>query len=154
MDHIIAIILTITATNYCVAQYETCNQGISIGPGESKLILSPNYPFKYNAGSSCRYTLSAPVGYEVQLSCLHCLELSFFGQCGTERMLVTSDNDPTLAGANTKCGIGFFTQRSLFTDMVFSYISKSTFIGGLFSCAATAVLQSDCDCGWNKNVSL
>lgn len=52
-----------------------------------------------------------------------------------------------MRGAENFCGSGSFSRESLFTDLVFAYISTGT-QGGNFRCVLTTTKQN-CNCGWS-----
>lgn len=53
------------------AFFESCDQTLNIAAGQTTYVLSPGYAqgYGYNVGSSCRYTISAPVDYNIKASC-------------------------------------------------------------------------------------
>lgn len=52
-----------------------------------------------------------------------------------------------MRGAENFCGTGTFSRESLFTELVFAYISTGT-KGGSFRCTLTTAKQN-CNCGWS-----
>lgn len=53
------------------AYFESCEQTINIAAGETKYLQSPGYSqgVGYVPGTSCRYTIRAPVDYQIKASC-------------------------------------------------------------------------------------
>lgn len=58
-----------------------------------------------------------------------------------------------MRGAENFCGSGTFTRESLFTEMVFGYISTDANRSGRFQCALTVQAQK-CSCGWSATARI
>lgn len=65
------IIVLLNIFGLSQAYFETCEQTVNIGAGQTTAIQSPGYSagVGYNPGSSCRYTIIAPVEYQIRASC-------------------------------------------------------------------------------------
>lgn len=52
-----------------VGLFEQCNHTLDLKAGHKIFINSPFYPNAYPAGTSCRYTLRAPMDYQLNVKC-------------------------------------------------------------------------------------
>jgi hypothetical protein len=144
---ILLVIVTITNVN---GLFETCDQTYNLYAGEIRQINSPYYPqYMYPPGSSCRYYITAPSGYELTAKCQISLPKQSDGSCYSDYFYIGRDGNKTLAGAEFFCGVGLVERKSLFNSIVLAYTSYTTTQSGYFQCNVTATLQA-CDCGWSK----
>ncbi|KAH8299301.1 hypothetical protein KR044_000225 [Drosophila immigrans] len=111
-------------------------------------VESPYYPNNYPAGTSCRYKLIAPLDYYITAECSINLP-SINGKCTTDNFWLDTEGDLLMRTSEDFCGIGTFTRESLFTELVFSYISEGS-DSGKFRCKLNVQAQS-CDCGWSAS---
>ncbi|XP_017145892.1 venom serine protease [Drosophila miranda] len=130
-----------------LAYFEGCDNTYNLSPGTT-YVESPYYPGSYPAGTSCRYRFVAPVDYSVQVQCTISLPQSS-GQCSTDNFWLDPEGDLLMRGAENFCGSGTFARESLFTELVFAYISTGQ-QGGSFKCTLTTSRQN-CNCGWSVN---
>ena len=146
------IILTLIIS-FVNAWFEKCNNKFSLPTTNSSFFVSENYPKVYPNGSSCKWYLTVPTGYTVNLTCTY--NVATLGDdCQSQRVYVSRDGDKDLNYANYYCGYSSFTMRSVGNEISFGYTSNTNGNGWLY-CEAKAVLttQENCNCGWNKNVS-
>ncbi|XP_055920944.1 venom serine protease-like [Eupeodes corollae] len=139
----------------CSALFEGCNHRYSLQPDATVYIESPYYPQKYPAGSSCKYSFVAPLDYEIYAECSLAIDKNP-NACSTEYFYFSRDGDQNLIGAEQFCGIGNITKATLFTKLVFAYVSGDATnigIGGSFRCKLTTRPQA-CDCGWSQNTRI
>ncbi|XP_052843372.1 venom serine protease [Drosophila gunungcola] len=128
-----------------LAYFEGCDNTYNLSPGTT-YVESPYYPNKYPGGTSCRYKFTAPVDYNIQVQCTIALP-SNSGSCTTDNFWMDTEGDLLMRGAENFCGSGSFSRESLFTELVFAYISTGT-SGGNFKCTLTTTKQN-CNCGWS-----
>lgn len=131
--------------------FETCNQNIILGANQQMTIKSPGHPNKYPSGSSCKYTIAAPVGYTILSECTLTMDQS--QNCASQGFYISRDGDKNLRASELRCS-GFYSRYSIGNEMVLGYISNAGG-AGLFICTIQAVAKTstNCDCGWNVNVS-
>ena len=140
--------------NVAFGWFETCDKVYVLSSTSPTLqINSPNYPnYKYNAGSSCKYYVSAPVGNTIELSCSINLDTPI-ANCGSQKFYISRDGDKNLGYSEIKCGNESFVRTSVGNEIAFGYTSN---IGasGYFSCNVRMIPRTtqNCDCGWGKNV--
>ena len=134
-------------------------------------IDSPNYPFtQYPPRSSCRHSITAPLGYAITVQCNMNLPALRSGS-GASATVPDTQSTP-FVNSNTNCqtdflyistkaadqatdgyfeyfcGRGYVSRTSAFNTMTVAYESRSDTVAGYFSCTAFATKQK-CDCGWN-----
>ncbi|XP_055625773.1 venom serine protease-like [Toxorhynchites rutilus septentrionalis] len=132
------------------AWFEGCDQRFQLAPNADVQLQSPFYPGrKYPSGSSCRYTLTAPLGYSLNVVCTIAIDTQQGSACSTELFYISTEGLPSLVGSEFFCGTGTLTRESLFNKMMIAYTSSSTNSGGSFNCRVKTQPQS-CDCGWEK----
>ncbi|XP_017061276.1 venom serine protease [Drosophila ficusphila] len=132
------------------AYFEGCDNTYNLNAGTT-YVESPYYPSNYPGGTSCRYKFVAPLDYYIQVQCNIALP-SNNGQCNTDNFWVDQEGDPLMRSAENFCGSGSFSRESLFTELVFAYISTGT-SGGNFKCALT-VTKQNCNCGWSATARI
>ncbi|KAH8277565.1 hypothetical protein KR018_001051, partial [Drosophila ironensis] len=132
-------------TPVALAYFEGCDNTYNLSPGTT-YVESPYYPSNYPAGTSCRYKFTAPQDYYIQVQCTISLPSSN-GQCTTDNFWLDTEGDLLMRGAENFCGTGSLSRESLFTELVFAYISTGT-KGGNFKCTLTTSKQN-CNCGWS-----
>ncbi|XP_068145206.1 venom serine protease [Drosophila tropicalis] len=125
--------------------FEGCDNAYTLNPGVS-YVESPYYPQNYPAGSSCRYKFSAPLDYYIQAQCSLNIPTTN-GQCTTDNFWIDTEGDLLMRSAENLCGSGTLSRDSLFTDLVFAYISTGSQRGN-FKCTLT-VAKQNCNCGWS-----
>ncbi|EDV59543.2 venom serine protease [Drosophila erecta] len=133
-----------------LAYFEDCDNTFHLNPGNT-YVESPYYPNNYPGGSSCRYKFTAPLDYYIQVRCSLGIPTSN-GQCTTDNFWIDTEGDLLMRGAENFCGSGTLSRESLFTELVFAYISTGT-NGGSFKCTLTAVKQN-CNCGWSATARI
>lgn len=130
--------------------FESCDQQFQLAANADVQLLSPLYPNqKYRSGSSCRYTLIAPSGYNIQTTCDVNIDTVQNSACSTELFYISTEGFPSLVGSEYFCGKGSISRNSIFNKMMIAYTSSSATYGGTFSCRIQVVKQ-DCDCGWSR----
>lgn len=133
--------------------FETCDYIKAVSTTSNLVLVSPNYPQRYEQGSSCKWFLTAPVGYTIQLTCTYDL-ISTGSDCSSQRLYVSRDGDKELNYSEFYCGYSTFTRTSVGNEITLGYTSN---IGGdgWFYCEAKTVktTQDNCQCGWSKSVS-
>ncbi|XP_062133666.1 venom serine protease [Drosophila sulfurigaster albostrigata] len=115
-------------------------------------VESPYYNSTYPPGTSCRYKFVAPVDYYITVQCTISLP-SNNGQCSTDNFWLDTEGDLLMRTSENFCGTGTFTRDSLFTELVFAYISTGSNVGGKFRCSLSAKPQS-CNCGWSATTRI
>lgn len=111
--------------------------------------------FRYDSGSSCRYYAIAPPGYFIKASCNIQLDTpKNTTDCPSQRFYVSREGDKELRDSEFFCGTKTFIRESIGREMTLAYTSNFG-LSGKFECSLQAVLvsQTNCDCGWNVNVS-
>lgn len=149
---LIGLICFLSSLEVTEAQYETCNN-TQTNVYYTTYVSSPYYGYyNYAAGSSCLYQLSTYPGYVLEADCT--IDIPGIQPCTNQQLLISRDGDRKLRDAKVYCGQQTFKQRSIGTEMTIAYKSNPTFTGK-FSCKVYAVqlAQTNCDCGWNVNVS-
>ncbi|XP_017067436.1 venom serine protease [Drosophila eugracilis] len=145
MAKMLSFCLIVLLAPAVLAYFEGCDNSYTLNPGTT-YVESPYYPGNYPGGTSCRYKFTAPLDYYIQVQCTIGLP-SNNGQCNTDNFWLDTEGDLLMRGAENFCGSGTFSRQSLFTELVFAYISTGT-KGGNFKCTLTAVKQN-CNCGWS-----
>ena len=140
--------------NVAYGWFETCNQNISLGATQISTITPPN-PFPPR--SSCKYNIVSPVGSTIRVDCTvdiaqplpNCLSQAFF---------LSRDGDKDLRGSEVVCGVRRTVSRvSIGNEVTLGYTATSDATGNRFiTCTVrtVATTQTNCDCGWNVNVSV
>lgn len=133
--------------------FETCDYKQNVPPTSSLVLKSPNYPNRYQAGSSCKWYFEAPTGYTIELKCSYDLAATSEYDCSSQRLYVSRDGDKDLSHAEFFCGHSSFTKLSVGNEISLGYTSEMGGNGWLY-CEAKAVLttQENCQCGWSKSV--
>ncbi|XP_055837756.1 venom serine protease-like [Episyrphus balteatus] len=145
----IGLVLLLQSVILVNGLFEGCGSDYNINSSRDINLLSPNYPNKYKPGTSCKYTFTAPTGYGVVLTCTIKIYKDS-SQCTTDQVLVSTDNDAQLRGANSYCGSGTFTKESEYQQIALALISNSNSVnGGTFNCTVSVKPQA-CDCGWSQ----
>ncbi|XP_067633165.1 venom serine protease 34 [Eurosta solidaginis] len=110
--------------------FEQCNHIIDLKAAEKILISSPFYPNPYPAGTSCRYTLKAPIDYQLDLKCDIDIKLpavvstaQLNERCYDEIFYFNREGSEFLSGSEYFCGSGSMERKSFLNRAVISYIS-------------------------------
>lgn len=153
MEKFLTLIILLTCFSFSQAWFENCNYNYSVQTTSALVLTSPNYPSRYTSGSSCKFYLTAPTGYSINLQCNYNLDTPVV-DCGSQRLYVSRDGDRNLAYSEYYCGSSSFTRNSVGVEISFGYTSNPGGAGS-FYCQASAVLttQTNCQCGWSKSVS-
>jgi len=127
------------------AYFESNDVTFNIAAGQTLSIQSPGYSVGegYVPGSSGRYTIIAPIEYQVRASCSMTMYDPSNGTCSNERFYFAVDGKKDLSTAYYYCGTTTVALTSKGNQMVLAYIS--TKYSGIFDCSITTV----CDCGWS-----
>ena len=152
MNKFYTLLCILSCVNVAFGYFETCNQNIVLGGNQVTTIRSPSYPNRYASGSSCKYNIAAPVGYMIQSECTLTMDQPQ-ANCVSQGFYISRDGDKSLRGSELRCS-GFYSRLSIGNEMVLGYVSNSGG-AGYFTCTVKSVpiTQSNCDCGWNVNVS-
>lgn len=153
--------------------YENNDQMINLRASQSVYVNSPYYPnYTYQPGSSGRYVITAPNGYQIRAECNINIPKVCFSHlkilikiyddviqastaCDTNLFYIATDYNLNLLGAEYFCGSGSVTRVSLFNRLIIAYTSTSTQSAGYFSCVVSVSANpASCDCGWARSVSL
>ncbi|XP_063698057.1 venom serine protease-like [Culicoides brevitarsis] len=137
------------------ALYENNDHVIDLRASQSTYINSPYYPnYTYPPGSSGRYVITAPNGYQIRAECNINIPRGSNG-CDQNIFYISPDYNLNLLGAEYLCGMGTVTRTSLFNRMIIAYTSTSTTTAGYFSClVSVAANPAACDCGWSRSQKL
>ncbi|XP_034478951.1 venom serine protease [Drosophila innubila] len=127
--------------------FEGCDNTYPLQKG-TVYVESPYYPKNYPARTSCRYKFIAPTDHYIKIQCTINLP-SNNGQCSTDNFWVDNEGDLLMRGAENFCGSGTLNRESLFTELVFAYISTGS-VSGNFRCTVT-VQPQNCNCGWSAS---
>lgn len=116
-------------------------------------VINSNYPSKYQSGSSCKWFLTAPTGYTIDLQCTYNLDAPLT-DCQSQRLYVSRDGDRSLSYSDYFCGYSTLSMVSVGNELTVGYTSNAGGSGWIY-CEAKAVLttQDNCQCGWSKSVS-
>jgi len=138
------ILVLLNILGLCQAFFETCDQTLNIAAGQTLSVQSPGYSsgYGYNPGSSCRYTISAPIDYQVRASCSLIMYDPSYGSCSSERFYFAVDGKTDLSTSTYYCGATTVALTSKGNVMVLAYVSNS--YNGTFNCN----IATTCDCGW------
>jgi hypothetical protein len=136
------------------AWFETCDYKYSVQSTSTLVVKHSSYPNRYQAGSSCKWFLQAPVGYTIELKCSYNLDTTLT-DCQSQRLYVSRDGDKDLNFAEYFCGSSSLTRTSVGAEMSVGYTSN-TGGSGSFYCEARAILttQANCQCGWSKSARI
>lgn len=147
--------ITILAICINVAKgwFESCDYKYSVQATGVLYVKSPNYPNRYVSGSSCKWYLSAPTGYTIDLKCWYNVDQPLT-DCQSQRLYVSREGDKDLKNAEYFCGYSNITRASVGNEISVGYTSNTGGSGWTY-CEARAVLttQANCQCGWNRAVS-
>lgn len=160
MEKFLSLIILIICTNQAHAQakaqawFSNCSYQYTIPTTSTTYFTSNNYPDRYNSGDSCKWYLTAPVGYTIQLTCQYNLDTPL-PNCQSQTLYISRDGDKDLKYAETYCGYSSAVRTSVGNEISFGYTSNQGGSGWIY-CAATTVLttQTNCQCGWSKTVSV
>uniref|UniRef100_A0A336MT45 CSON006685 protein n=1 Tax=Culicoides sonorensis TaxID=179676 RepID=A0A336MT45_CULSO len=132
--------------------FENNDQVINLQASQSVYVNSPNYPtYTYQPGSSGRYVVTAPNGYQIRAECKINIPKASTS-CDTNLFYIATDYNLNLLGAEYFCGTGSVTRVSLFNRLIIAYTSTSTQSAGYFSCfVSVSATEASCDCGWARN---
>lgn len=132
--------------------FESCNYSYDIDASSVYLLKSGNYPNRYESGSSCKWYLSAPTGYFIELKCTYNLDDTSY-DCASQRFYVSRDGDKELNYSEFFCGTSSITRYSVGNEISLGYTSSYN-KNGIFYCEAKAIktTQNNCQCGWSKTV--
>ncbi|XP_050667832.1 venom serine protease 34-like isoform X2 [Leptidea sinapis] len=136
---------------YALAQNPNCDYSQNVQVGSTYYVYSPNYPNKYPAGVQCRWIATCPTGYNCRLDCQ--LNIPQSSGCTMDRLLISKNGDPQLAGAEPYCGSGTLTAISTGQKISIGLITSYYSSGGTFLCTLTAQRSSTpntCSCGIRK----
>lgn len=106
--------------DYGHGYFETCDRNYMIRADETGTILSPNYPmYGYSTGSSCRYFITAPSGYEISVSCTISIPKNpETAQC-IDFFTIATDGNKTITGSEYFCGMGTISKTSKLNYITF-----------------------------------
>ncbi|KAL9702320.1 hypothetical protein quinque_005838 [Culex quinquefasciatus] len=143
------LVLVTTSLPLTFALFEGCDQQYQLTSTANVQLISPFYPNRYPSGSSCRYTLIAPSGYTIDLTCSIKMDTTAGSSaCSSELLYISKEGFPSVVGSEFFCGSGTVARRSLFNKIMIAYSSSSSSAAGSFSCQVQ-VKPQDCDCGWS-----
>lgn len=153
MEKIFSLIILLSCLSFSQAWFENCNYNYSVQTNTKLILTSPNYPNRYNSGSSCKIYLTAPTRYTIELNCTYNLDVPL-PDCQSQRLYVSRDGDRNLAYADYYCDYSAFVRSSVGIEMSLGYTSNLG-AAGWFYCEAKAVqtTQDNCQCGWSRSVS-
>ncbi|KAJ6647069.1 Venom serine protease 34, partial [Pseudolycoriella hygida] len=142
---VFGVIVLITLFGLSHGYFESCDQTINIAAGQTLSVKSPGYSAGtgYVPGSSCRYTIVAPVDYQVRASCSMNMYDPSNGSCSSERFYFAIDGKKDLSTSTYYCGSKTVALTSIGNQMILAYLSYA--YSGIFDCTITTV----CDCGWS-----
>lgn len=132
--------------------FQNCNYNYTIPTTSTTYLTSNNYPNRYNPGDSCKWYLTAPVGYTIQLNCTYNLDTPL-SNCQSQKLYVSRDGDRELAYSEYFCGNSNFVRVSVGNEITLGYTSNTGGSGWVY-CEAKTILttSSNCQCGWSKTV--
>lgn len=145
-------IFLISFSNYAQAWFETCNYEYTIPTTSTTYFTSTNYPSRYPVGSSCKWYLTAPAGYTIELKCQIQLDTPLVN-CQSQSLYISRDGDKSLSYSDFFCGATTITRVSVGNEISFGYTSNTGGNGWVYCAAKTTLTtQNNCQCGWNKAV--
>ncbi|XP_037953557.1 uncharacterized protein LOC119683770 [Teleopsis dalmanni] len=122
IKNILIVSLTFCLIKCITALYEECNHVVNLRPGEKIYINSPYYPDQYPIGTSCRYTVTAPLDHELSFKCNIRLS-SVTTRCLNEVFYFNREGSEFLTDSEYFCGSGTMERKSFLNKAVISYIS-------------------------------
>lgn len=154
MQKSFCLTILIIFIKYSEAWFETCSYEYTIPTTSVTYFTSRNYPYRYTSGDSCKWYLTAPVGYTIELKCQFNLDTPL-ADCQSQRLYISRDGDKSLSYSEYFCGYSNFTRVSVGNEISFGYISNTGGNGWVY-CEAKTILttQSNCQCGWSKTVTI
>lgn len=152
MQKYFSFLIIQTCLVFAQAWFESCDNNHSVSATSTLIVTHSNYPTLYQPGSSCKWYLSAPTGYTIELSCTFNV-YTYSSNCPSQRVYVSRDGDRDLNYSEYYCGYSNFTRTSVGNEITFGYTSNTDGNGWLY-CEAKAILttQANCQCGWSKSV--
>ncbi|XP_032524095.2 venom serine protease-like [Danaus plexippus] len=138
---------------YAQAQDANCDFFLNVAAGRSYPISSPNYPYSYRPGVTCRWIAQCPNGYNCRLDCSE-INLPQTQNCYMDRLLVSKTGDSQLGSSEYHCGYGTLTAVSVANRISVGLVTSRSSRGGRFTCTVTAQASSTCSCGYRNVQSL
>ncbi|KAJ8710032.1 hypothetical protein PYW07_009398 [Mythimna separata] len=145
------LVLLLWLLNYTSAQDANCDFYQAIPAGSTRYIFSPNYEGSYTPGSTCRWIVDCPAGYNCRLDCPEII-LPQTTSCSLDRLLVSRSGDPQLNNAEKYCGSGSLSNIvSTAQRISIGLITSRDSPGGRFKCTVTTQVATpptpSCVCG-------
>lgn len=154
MKEIFSLILWILFTKCAQGQtwFKTCNYQYTIPTTSVTYLTSNNFPNRYKPGDSCKWYLTAPAGYTIELKCDYDLDTPL-PNCQSQRLYMSRDGDKNLDYAEYYCDYSSITRVSVGNEISVGYTSNPDG-NGWVRCEARAIStnQTNCQCGWSKTV--
>lgn len=142
--------------NLSFSLFEKCDEIFELNTDENITISSGKTLNAYNA-SSCRYTIIAPFNYIVDVTCSLRIDQPDSQKCPIRRFFVSVDGIKDLHGADYFCNRNDTTRtlrrRSVLNRLVLAYATQTDVGKENFHCVAKRI-ESRCDCGWSRRVSI
>ncbi|XP_037033545.1 venom serine protease-like [Bradysia coprophila] len=127
--------------------FALCDRQIRLYAGQSRSLRSPYWPAGFMPGSSCRYSIQAPIDYQIQVTCkIDFMDPYQDGSCASGKFYIAEDGNRDITSTQPICGTTTTSRSSLGNKLTLAYTSDY-YYSGLYDCQLTAV----CDCGWGLN---
>ncbi|CRK89320.1 CLUMA_CG003079, isoform A [Clunio marinus] len=138
------------------ALFESCDKTFELETDENVTISSFDTLNLFNA-SSCRYTVSAPVNYIIDVTCVIQIDQSESHKCPLKRFFLSLDGHKDLRNSDYFCNrYGArrkFRRRSVLNRLTMAYVTQVDVTNDRYICSVRRVL-SPCDCGWSRKARI
>ena len=150
----IRALFSIVFFHLSTALFEACDETFTLETDAALTISSVDFLNARNV-SSCHFTITAPVNFIVELTCLLSIEQPESQKCPLKRFFISVDGMNDLRSADYFCSRNGSTRtvrrRSVMNRLVVAYATKTSVADESFTCVVKRI-ASRCDCGWSRRV--
>jgi hypothetical protein len=137
------------------ALFEDCDVNFELTNDNPVTINSKKFSLSTRNISSCRFTLTAPSDFIVEVKCKLRMDQLNSTKCPMKRFFISTEGIRELHNAEYFCNrngiVRTVRRQSEMNRMVLAYVTQTNVTNETFMCKVKRV-QSTCDCGWSKKV--
>lgn len=137
------------------ALFEDCDVNFELNDDNSVTVNSENFSLLRKNITSCRFVLTAPVDYIVEVKCKLRMDQPNSSKCPMKRFFISTEGIRELHNVEYFCNRNGFVRtvrrQSEMNRLVLAYVTQTNVTNETFKCTAKRI-QSTCDCGWSKKV--
>jgi hypothetical protein len=137
------------------ALFEDCDVNFELDNNNPVTINSENFSLSTRNISSCRFVLTAPTDFIVEVKCKLRMDQVNSSKCPMKRFFISTEGIRELHNAEYFCNrngiVRTVRRQSQMNRLVLAYVTQTNATNETFQCTAKRV-QSTCDCGWSKKV--